>query len=369
MKQLLPPLDAHRGKYVELGGRDVALFAGTDYLGLARDPRVLDALRDGARRFGLSCSASRITSGDTAPHRKLETALAEFLGMERVALTAAGFLAASVALDVLKDNTHRAWIDAQAHGSLFHALEGRVPLAKFPHRDATALAQRIAGEADPGGLIVSDSVFGLRGEIAPLEDLARIASQRSRALLIDDSHALGVLGMFGRGTPALLGELEDLVVVGTLSKSLGAHGGFVAGPADFIAAVQTGSRAYLGATPPPPALCQAASRALEVLIDEPERVARLRQLSHAMRRLLREAGLPAHGHPDLPIFTLDATDGVAPRTLHERLLERGILVPCSLYPGAPEGGLLRWTLQSTHELPEIERLVETLASLVGDRSS
>jgi 8-amino-7-oxononanoate synthase len=344
-------------------GRELIVFAGCDYLSLSHHPRVLAALESGLREFGLSSAASRETTGNTVAHDELEQDLARFLGMEAALLTPDGYLSNLIAAQGLPDAIGTVLIDRECHVSLRDALAATARrVAEYPLADA-ASARSLAGEVAGAPLaIATDGVFPVLCALAPLREL--LAPLPADGLLIvDDSHGTGVLGKRGRGSVELA-ELFDprIVITGTLSKALGCFGGFVAGSRSFVERTRERSRAYVGSTPIPPALARAASEALRIVDEEPDRRVRLVEIGELLREVLTSAGHRVPPVP-LPVFTLKPIQQDV-RWWNEAFLEAGLLVPLVRYPDGM-GDYFRIALRADHSAEQVERLVHALAKVLS----
>ncbi|MCB9915270.1 MAG: pyridoxal phosphate-dependent aminotransferase family protein [Planctomycetes bacterium] len=272
------------------GGRTLLSFAGTGYLGLAHHPAVLDAAREALARCGLSAGAARGTTGTFDEHEALEEELARFLGVEAVALAPDGWLADAAALEALAPEVDALLLDVDAHAAL-RAAARLVDLPRHdyaPHALDEARAWLDARGAHRPALLC-DGVHPMAQRVAELPLLLELVGSRG-ALVVDDSHGLGVLGAHGRGTVEAF-ALRDarLVVTGSLAKALGAGGGFVAGDAELVARVRTSSAAYNTTTPVPPAVAAGARAALRVLADDPARLERLRANARRLDALAARA--------------------------------------------------------------------------------
>lgn len=326
-------------------------FAGCDYLGFARDPRVLEAARVALAERPLSAGASRVTSGTFPEHAELELQLASWLGAEACALTADGYLANLALFQALRGAVELARLADDCHASLVDAAERlETPLVQL---ETASLGMTCA----PRALLATDSCRPSTGLVADLNSVLASAPQDA-LLVVDDSHGLGVLGPGGRGALAAAGlsDHERVCVTGSLAKGLGVAGGFVAGPHEHIAAVRA-SPAYVTATPVPPAWACAALAGLTILRTDPRRherlLARTREL-HALREYLcplgPESPLPVLSHcPDAP------ERGAA---LAELLAQDGIYVPLLEYPGEP--CQLRFSVSAGHGPEDLERLEQSL---------
>ncbi|MBL8897497.1 MAG: aminotransferase class I/II-fold pyridoxal phosphate-dependent enzyme [Planctomycetes bacterium] len=354
---------ARIGLEIEIDGARYRACCGSDYLGLARDPRVLEAAQRALARYGLSSSASRWTSGETREHRACEEALAQFAGTEDAVLLPLGYLAAQAVVEAL-EGAYTWRLHRRAHAALEQAARqvvgaGRGALGARWER-AEELSAKPAETASGAPLgVLSDALFPAVGAYLPLAAVhAALAPQRA-PLVLDEAHSFGVLGPQGRGLAAALhlGERERVHVVGTLSKAFGAHGGFACGTRATTDAIRARAALYVGATPIPAAIAAAARAALEIASAEPERRERVLALASRMSVGLRALGLEA-AEPSFPVFALSR--GIDPQRAHDALRAAGYFAPLSRYPGLPPGGALAITLSAAHEERDVERLLELL---------
>ncbi len=338
-----------------VGGRDLAVFAGCDYLGLAHDPEVVEALRRGLDRYGVSAGASRVTTGNTAAHDELEHDLARFLGLEAALLVPDGYLSNLVAAQGIATECRTALVDREAHASFQDALAAAdIRVAPYDFQSAhmaTVMAEEIRGRPFA---VCTDGVYPVLRGIAPLRELLALVP-RDGWLVVDDCHATGVLGERGRGTPDHCGISDArLVVTGTLSKALGCFGGFVAGTRALVENVRTRSRAFAASTPIPPALALAGSAAVRILERDGSRVAALQHNVDRVREVLRNHDTYVHRLP-LPVFAWKANSPDEGRRIHQLLLDRGVLVPHVTYPDGL-GSYFRLAVSAAHTESAIGRL-------------
>lgn len=349
---------------VRVHGHDLAAFAGCDYLGLAHDPEVRDALRAGLERYGVSSSGSRATTGNTVAHDELERDLARFLGLEAALLVPDGYLSNHVFLQGIAHRRPRAIVDRESHVSIQDALAASsIPTQPYDFCDASSAAQAARVSSDRPILVFTDGAYPVMRGIAPLRELLALVP-RDGWLAVDDCHGTGVLGARGRGTHEHHGLADPrLVVTGTLSKALGCFGGFVAGTRAVVDEVAAHSRAFVGSTPIPPALALAGSAAIALLERDTSRIVKLRANVERVRAALRRLGVPAHDLP-LPVFAWKAATPEAGDRAHALLLEQGVLVPHVRYPDGL-GSYFRLAVGAAHGEAAIERLESGLRRALG----
>ncbi|MFG0325944.1 MAG: aminotransferase class I/II-fold pyridoxal phosphate-dependent enzyme [Phycisphaerales bacterium JB037] len=355
---------------VTIANRELLSFGGCDYLGLAHHYAVREAFARAIDRWGISVSASRATTGNTAAHDKLEHRLASFTGLESATLLPEGFLANIAAMQTLSLDHDLVVLDARAHRSLADAARtAGLAVERYPfrdHRDAAELAARAPTRA----IIATDSVFAADASLAPVAELAAAARDTRSTLLLDDCHALGVLGQRGRGSiehfaldPALLAP-ADLVITSTLAKGIGCYGSFAGGTRAFTGRLRAHASAYICTTPVPPAIADAALAALNVHTCELDRLSALRANAARLHAILAEIGLarPRSGdEADLPVATFSLTSDSGMEDLQRRLAQRHLWVPLIRYPGGPAPRYFRISVTAEHTADDLDLLAAALA--------
>ena len=362
-------IESSSGATVVLDGRQLDYFGGCGYLGLAHHPRVVDALAEGVRRHGVSSGASRETTGNSRAHEALERDLARHLGCEAAILLPEGYTANLAAAQSLAEEHAVALVDERSHPSLFDAARNAgLEVQHVPHRDSVALQRALVYCGSRRAVVMTDSVFPSRGELAPLAEWAAMARGHGGTLLVDDCHGTGVIGASGKGAleqAALAGE--HVLLTSTLSKALGCYGGFIAGTCTQVERVQRRSSVYVGTTPIPPALAEAGRVALEIAFGDGERVAKLRANIALLRSGLERLGLARAGEP-LPVFSFALETAERMLALERALRDEGILAPYIRYPGGPPEGNFRIVVTAGHSLAQVEKLLEALERhLAGQR--
>jgi len=360
--------DSACGPRIRIDGRDILCLCSNDYLSLAADPAIRRAATEAIERWGLGAGASRLVSGTTAAHVELERRLAEFKQTEAAIVTPTGWMANHVAVHALAGRGDLVLCDKLNHASILDAARSSgARVRSFPHRDVERLVrllERLRGR-HRRCLIVTDSLFSMDGDLAPLPRLVEIKRRFDAQLLIDEAHATGVLGTAGRGAAELLDVESDVdATVGTLSKAIGALGGFVAGPGVLIDTIRNTGRAYIYTTALPPAICAAAGAALEIIRSQPQRRQHLLAMAAELRNLLHNAGFETS---DSQSQIIPIVIGPADKTLaiSRRLLEEGFFTPAIRPPTVPRGASrLRISLCATHEADDLSRLVEALSQIL-----
>ncbi|MCB9846484.1 MAG: pyridoxal phosphate-dependent aminotransferase family protein [Phycisphaeraceae bacterium] len=336
-------------------------FGGCDYLGYSRHPAAAAALVAGATRYGVSSSASRTTTGNRPAHDALERAFAEFVGHERALLLPEGFLANLAMCQALRSIADTAVLDERSHRSLRDACAGAgLTVRTYRHLDAghaCELTRRCGGRT----IVMTDGVFTADGDLAPVRSLLN-GLPADALLVVDDCHALGVIGPQGRGTRAMLGTSDPrLLMTTTLAKGVGCYGGCLAGPAWVVDGARRDSSAFICTTPVPPALAEAAATMLGVLAGDDQRLERMRRNAGRLRRGLNELGIgPGEREPETPIFAVCLADGAAMRAVVDHAASEGFEIPLMSYPGGPAPCYLRLSVTSEHTIHEIDGLLGAL---------
>ncbi|KAA0873875.1 8-amino-7-oxononanoate synthase [Nitrincola tapanii] len=340
-------------------------FCSNDYLGLAADPRVVSALKEGAARYGVGGGASHLVSGHSYAHHALEEALAEFTQRPRALLFSSGYMANLGVLTALLSAQDRVYQDRLNHASLLDG--GRLSAARFrryPHQDVQRLAQWLQQDETSGRrLVVTDGVFSMDGDVARLDDLARICHAENAYLMVDDAHGFGVLGQQGGGCAEAFNlNVDELpILIGTLGKAFGTAGAFVAGSETLIETLIQFARPYIYTTSLPPAVAHATLTSLQLLREEGHRREHLRQLIQQFRTGCQALGLNLMPS-STPIQPLVVGSAQAALAMSDALRARGIWVTAIRPPTVPEGtARLRVTLTASHTSEQVDRLLNALA--------
>jgi glycine C-acetyltransferase/8-amino-7-oxononanoate synthase len=351
-------VEGRQGPRVRVGGRNLLCFCSNNYLGLADHPALAEASKAALDTCGTGAGASRLVSGTMTLHRELEDAIARFEGTEAALVFATGYMANIGTIAALVGRSDTVYSDRWNHASIVDGcrLSG-ASLRVYPHKDVDRLDRLLARDRGGRMLVVSDTVFSMDGDIAPVADLLDVCDRHGAMLMIDDAHATGVLGSAGwdvsgverdpaGSEPATLGS--QLIRMGTLSKAVGSIGGFVAGSRDLIDLLVNRARSFIYTTAPPPAACAASLAGLRIIGAEPERRAALWSRARQLQDGLRDRGLQT-GATETPITPLIVGEPDAAVALSARLLECGILAPAIRPPTVPKGtARLRLTPIATH---------------------
>jgi 8-amino-7-oxononanoate synthase/dethiobiotin synthase len=354
---------------VTIDGRRVILLCSNNYLGLAADPRVRAAASEAALRWGAGSGASRLVSGTTDLHLELERALAAHKSCEASILFSSGYLANVGTIATLVGSGDVVFSDELNHASIIDGcrLSGAARVV-YRHADAADLERGLASSNARRRLVVTDTVFSMDGDLAPLQQIVELCERYDAMLMVDEAHATGVLGSRGAGAvaaSALAGRVP--VVMGTLSKSLGSAGGFVAGSVDLIELLRNRARAHVFDTAPAPPAVGAAARALEISIRESWRGERARELAGRLSRGLRDLGYDACEPAAAVVPVMVGEPGEAVE-LSRRLLEQGVFVPAIRPPSVPPGtARLRVTTMATHTDDHLARVLDAFSLVRSGR--
>ena len=349
-------------------GQQRVNFSGNDYLGLSRHPSVLTAGSETAATVA-GAGASALVTGYRPEHQDLEQALARFFQRDAAVVFSSGYLANLALASALLRRGDAIVEDKLNHASLIDAARlSDAQLHRYPHLDRHAADRQLSRHADGERLLVSDGVFSMDGDCAPLQELVDLAARHSALLCIDDAHGIGVVGDRGRGSVAAAGLDQDQVpvMIGTLGKTLGSGGAFITGPADLMDHLVQTARSYIYTTAMPPAQAAAATAALEVLETDASRHTRLRANIQHFRDHAQDAGLPLQDS-QTAIQPLILGSESAALTASDHLLKQGYLVAAIRPPTVPEGSArLRITLCSEHTDHQIKGLVDAMSRCLSD---
>ncbi|HUT54175.1 MAG TPA: 8-amino-7-oxononanoate synthase [bacterium] len=363
----LRSLASTQGPVIELDGRSVINFSGNDYLGLAGDRRLIRAAQAAAGKWGAGSGSSRLISGNLAVFAKLEAALAEWLGAPAALLFTSGYHANIGAICSLAGPGDAVFSDRLNHASIIDGCRlSRAAVNIYEHGDASHLDRLLAGTAARRKLVVTETVFSMEGDVAPLPELIETTRRHNVMIMVDEAHALGVLGQSGRGALEHFGlAAADVdVLMGTLGKALGSSGAFVAGSAELIEFLVNRARTFIFTTGPAPAAAGAALEALRVIREEPWR--RERALAHAdrLRAALSVMGQDA-GPGSAAIVPVVLGTPEAALSLSAALLDRGIYAQAIRPPTVPSGSSrLRISLCAGHTDEQVDQLIEALKEAI-----
>lgn len=362
-------LESPCGRTATVDGKNVLNFASNDYLGLAGNAEIAQAMADGALQWGAGSGASHLVSGHLAPHEALEKEIAAFVGFPRALTFSTGYLANLAIVPTLAGRGAAIFSDKLNHASLIDAMQlakaNGAEVQRYPHGDVTALERLLATSTTATKLIVTDAVFSMDGDLAPLPLLYALAERYDAWLVIDDAHGFGVLGKNGRGSLSHfnLPATPRILLMGTLGKAAGVGGAFVAGSETAVEFLLQKARSYIFTTAAPPAIACALSKSLALIENGDARRANLFARIGQLRDGL--AGLPWQLLPSATaIQPLIVGDNEAALALANALWERGFWVPAIRPPTVPKGtARLRISLSAAHNAGDIDHLITALRSL------
>ncbi len=351
---------------IHLDGHDVVLLGSNNYLGLSTHPEVITAAVEATQTFGTGASGSRLISGNSELYTTLESNLAKTKGTEAALVFSSGYAANTSVIPVLAGEGDLILSDALNHASLIDGCRlSRASKKIYQHCDTGHLRTLLSeSTAFRRRLIVTDGVFSMDGDIAPLPDICDLAAQYDAMLLVDDAHGFGVLGKDGRGTVSHFGlEGKEIIQMGTLSKAVGALGGYIAGNRTLIELLINRARGFIFTTGLPPATLAAANAALDVIRSSPELRQNLRSHAKRLKTALIDLGytlLPS----ETQILPLVLGNPKRATSLAEALLTEGVFAPAIRPPAVPTGtSRLRLTVMATHTGTEIQQAIEAFATL------
>ncbi len=375
-------IESEQGAVVRVAGKDAVMLASNNYLGLASDPRIKQAAIRGVRDYGYGVSSVRFLCGTLTVHRQLEEKIAGFLGTEDAVLFSSCFAAnegffASIINEKMDAESYRDVIysDRLNHASIIDGTRlcraEVVDRKIYEHADVNDLQKKLEADREASyrfGFIATDGVFSMEGDLAPLPALIEISKKYGRILFVDDSHAVGVIGATGRGSPEQLGVHGRVdVLSGTLGKALGgASGGYIAGNRDLISYLRQKSRPYTFSNSLPPSIAVAAIEAFTILEQDPSLIERLRQNTAYFRKHIQELGykILAGEHPIVPVMLGEASVAM---DMSDALLEEGVYIKGLWYPVVPKGeARLRAQISAAFDQATLDRAL-TAFEKVGKR--
>ena len=359
------PLTDSEGTEVTVGNHRLIMIGSNNYLGLTMHPRVRQAAIEATRRYGTSCTGSRFLNGTLELHLELEHRLAEFVGMEAVLVFSTGYQTNVGTISALVGRGDFVVTDKEDHASIVDGCQMAFgEMRRFRHNDMAHLERVLAGlPGDAGKLVVVDGVFSMGGDIAPLPEIVPLCRKYEARLMVDDAHSVGVLGG-GRGTAAHFGLTDQVdLTMGTFSKSFASLGGFIAGAEDVIHYVQHNARSLIFSASMPPGNTAAALAALEVMQEEPERIARVNQIGERMRAGFRRLGFNVGGS-ETPIIPVIIGDDMRTFVAWKALYEAGINTNPVISPAVPpESALLRTSYMATHTDEQLDCVLATFGEV------
>ena len=366
LRRRLEPITGSQGATVVVDGRPLVNLCSNDYLGLAADPRLRDAAIEAVRREGAGAGAARLVVGDLAIHHRLEERLAQMKGTEAALLFSSGYHVNAGVVGALAGRGDAVFSDAWNHASIVDGCRlSRADVQVYPHKDVEALGRLLAASTARRKLVVTDAVFGMDGDAAPLGEIVDLCERHGAMLYLDEAHSTGVLGETGAGLAEALGVTDRVdVLMGTLGKALGSFGAFVAGSRPLCDWMVSRARTFVFTTALPPSACGAALAALDVLAAEPERRRRLDALSARMKAGLEALGFSMKGVV-APIFPVILGEESRALEASRRLRERGFFVKAIRPPTVPRGtSRLRVSLGASHTEEQVDGFLSALQDVL-----
>jgi len=359
-------VDSPQGVRINIDGREVLNFCSNDYLGLANHPEVIKAFQQAANIYGVGSGSAHLICGHSTVHHRLEEELAEFTGRERALLFSTGYMANIGVISGLMSRGDVVFQDKFNHASLLDGgLLSGATFKRYLHSNTENLVLKFARTTAEKAMIVTDGVFSMDGDVAPLTKLATIAKQQQAALMVDDAHGLGVLGKTGAGVVEqfALNQEDVPILVGTFGKAFGTAGAFVAGSEVLIETLIQTARPYVYTTAMPAAIAAATSVSLKIIINESWRREKLQALSVQFKQGAKQLGLTLMDSDSAiqPLLMGETQKAVA---ISQRLLEQGFLVTAIRPPTVPQGkARLRVTFSANHQASDVDALLNALELL------
>ena len=347
-------------------GSKVLMFGSNSYLGLSDDPRLKEAAIAAIKKYGTSCSGSRFLNGTLDIHEELEEKLAKFVGKEEAVTYSTGFQVNLGVVGCLGFRGGFIFLDALDHACIIDGSRlSFSEVRKFRHNDMADLEKKLwLTPRNANKLIVVDGVYSMEGDLAPIPQLVELCKKYNASLMIDDAHGLGVVGENGSGTASHFGLTDKVdLIMGTFSKSFGSLGGFIAGDRTVIEYLKHNSRTLIFSASMTPAAVAAASKALDIMIEEPERREHLWKVTRHAQEAFKAAGFDT-GHTQSPIIPLFVRDTFKAMTIVKLAYEQGVFITPVIAPAVPEKDvLIRFALMATHSIEQVDEAVEKLTKI------
>ena len=347
-------------------GSKVLMFGSNSYLGLSDDPRLKEAAIAAVNKYGTSCSGSRFLNGTLDIHQELEEKLARFVGKQEAVTYSTGFQVNLGVVGCLGFRGGFIFLDSLDHACIIDGSRlSFSEVRKFRHNDMADLEKKLwLTPRNANKLIVVDGVYSMEGDLAPVPKLVELCEKYNASLMIDDAHGLGVVGENGSGTASHFGLTDKVdLIMGTFSKSFGSLGGFIAGDHEVINYLKHNSRTLIFSASMTPAAVAAASKALDIMIEEPERREHLWELTNHAHKAFKDAGFDI-GHTQSPIIPLFVRDTIKAMTIVKLAYEAGVFITPVIAPAVPEKDvLIRFARMATHSIEQVDEAVEKLTKI------
>ncbi|HSH09023.1 MAG TPA: aminotransferase class I/II-fold pyridoxal phosphate-dependent enzyme [Oceanipulchritudo sp.] len=357
-------MESNDGAHVYIEGRRMLMMSSNDYLGLSSHPKVIEAGKKALEEWGSSTTGARLANGSRAYHRKLELALAEFIGKEDCQVLSAGYLACMGAVMTYAQRGDLILVDRNVHSSLWSGIGlSGARVERFAHNSPSDLQDILTTESrDLPKLVVMEGVYSMEGHIAPLQELIEVGRDYNCFFVVDDAHGFGVLGDRGQGTVGYLDRTNEVdVICGSLSKSMASTGGFICGSKEVIEYLRTHSKQTIFSAAISPSQAACAHAALEILHDEPEHRERLWDNTRYYKRLLNHLDLDIW-NSETPAVPLVIGNKEQTYRVWKQLMDDGIFTVIAIAPAVPPGkDLIRTAVSARHTREDLERVAESLA--------
>ena len=355
------PISSEQDTKVTVRGKEMIMIGSNNYLGLTSHPQVKQAAIDAIKMYGSGCTGSRFLNGTLDIHEELERRLAQFMNKEAALVFSTGFQTNLGTISALVNKGDYIIMDRSDHASIVDGCRlsfGKV--LKFRHSNMSDLKRVLSSlPKNSGKLIIVDGVFSMEGDIAKLPDIVDLAKKYHARVMVDDAHSIGVLGENGRGTAEHFGLEDEVdVIMGTFSKSFASIGGFIAGSEEVIHYVKHFSRALIFSASPPPSAVATVSKALDIIMAEPQRRKHLWQITHRMHRGFRELGFDI-GDTETPIIPIMVGENLKTFKFWKMLFDQGLFANTAISPAVPPGtARIRTSYIATHTDAQMDRVLE-----------
>jgi 8-amino-7-oxononanoate synthase len=357
------------GNHVICEGEQKIMIGSNNYLGLAEDPRVVEAACAATRKYGAGCTGSRLLNGTISLHNELEEALADFLQRDAVMLFSTGFFANQGALASLLDSDDFILCDRENHASIIEGCQvSPAKLVPYRHNSVEALRNRLKRLPEESGrLVIMDGIFSMSGDIADLPPMVKLAKEYGAVVYVDEAHSLGVLGPQGRGTVHHFGLNDDVeIVMGTFSKSLGSMGGFIGGSREMIEYLKHKARCFIFTASLAPAVVGGVLKALEIMRAEPERIELLWRNTRKMHEGFKTIGFKI-GLTQTPIVPILIGSEAKAFAFAQRLFEEGVFATPAIYPAVRYGeAIVRTSFMASHTEEDLNKVLDIFANIARE---
>ena len=363
------PISGEQGPTVEINGKDMVMLGSNNYLGLTNHPEIKEAAKNAIEKYGVGCTGSRFLNGTLDIHVELEEKLADFMGMESALVFSTGFQTNLGTISSMITKKDFILSDSLNHASIVDGCR----LAKgnsiiYKHNDPESLKASFNSIPEEAGtMVVTDGLFSMEGDLAKLPGIIQIAKEHDSRVMVDDAHAIGVYGKDGRGTTEHFGVEAD-IIMGTFSKSLASMGGFIVSSEDVIFHIKHTARPFIFSASPPPAAIATASKALDIVMEEPERRDRLIKNSDYFRNSLKKMGYDI-GQSESQIIPVVIGDVMDTVDLWKRLYEHDLFTNLVIHPATPpDRSLIRNSIMSTHSKEDLDQALEAYERIGSEMS-